>query len=85
MLNLFSSAINDVLASFKTSMTDVILDNLRNLFTDIEEMMMISYQYGNAGLSVASRKGKCKFRSMLEAGEDGAGYRNLSRAHGAFT
>ena len=55
------------------------------MFTDIEEMMMILYQYGNAGLSVASRKGKCKFRSMLEAGEDGAGYRNLSRAHGAFT
>ena len=46
---------------------------------------MISYQYGNAGLSVASRKGKCKFRPSLEAGEDGAGYRNLSQAHGAFT
>ena len=64
-------------------MTDII--NLRKLFTDIEEMMMISYQYGNAGLSVASRKGKCKFRPSLEAGEDGAGYRNLSQAHGAFT
>ena len=46
---------------------------------------MISYQYGNAGLSVASRKGKCKFRLSLEAGEDSAGYRNLRQAHGAFT
>ena len=41
-------------------------------------MMMISYEYGNVGLSVASRKVKCKFRPWLEDSEDGAGYRNLS-------
>lgn len=49
-------------------------------------MMMISYEYGNVGLSVASRKVKCKFRPWLEDSEDGAGYRNLTTgAHGAFT
>ena len=33
------------------------------LFTEIQNwMMMISYEYGNVGLSVASRKVKCKFR-----------------------
>ena len=41
-------------------------------------MMMISYEYGNVGLSVASRKVKCKFRPWLEDSEDGAGYRNLT-------